>query len=515
MKKNYLFVIMSLVIFACDDSKILEELTPNETSISIEQTKSAMDLDWDWTAEYFNAYCAESVTNTPLLIQGLKSPFFTNNCELAIDQDMHPEDGWMLVFKNLGSSSEIPVGDLPSFALYNKYSGVLRVMTYIPQILDSQYTYYLTTLKFALGSENSPLFTFYSTPYNSPVSNYDANVNVFCTGENYDYQNVWMYSDFILSGYDPNIQDKDIVFEYDIKGVEITEGEGTAEGTLEQVLSKKSVSGFWNTIDMLKNGVDTGVSFYKSVDGAIDAIDDIKSVSDSETTGTKVAATTIITAASAALGFVKGLIDSKNSSQIPIKFDVNLDIKLKLEQQSSLYNLKFALNSNSQNNVAIEPVQMIPWGVFNLKEIPTYILNEYEYFKEYNYTPFKKVFEQIVEVNTSEFLENIMHNPELNNVSYQVGYVKKRYSDEPKYFESFSTIASNTKTEYFDGTLVYYPDASIIELAIKVTHKYLHPVEGWKEVSIIKTYPITQGSRTYTRIENGGGGINPIIGPEI
>lgn len=515
MKKSSLLLMLLVTIISCTKDDGFIESTPVPKDSPIRRTKSDIGAkNWDWTTDQvLEMYVADPVTHKSLRIEGQKTPFYNNNSDLSDYQDMHPEDGWMLVFRNFGSSTIAPVGGLPSFALYNKYSGVLRVMTYFNKDQNASFTNLLACLKLSRSSDKSSLFTFYSGPGNSPIDKHDLKVNINHTTKGYDAQHFWHSADFVLSGYDPTLKDRDVVFDYTIEGVDINRGEGGINGSVEQILSKRKVSGFWSFVDQLKNGVDTGVSFFNSAEDGIEVVNKIKTgsvgtksareVSHEAVSGrTKIAATTVIAAASAALGFVKGFIDS-GKSQIPIKFDVNLDVKLKFTKNSSLYMMKMALNDNSQHASAIKPVQHIPWGVFNLKEIPTYVSTTYKYFKKFHAEPYKRVVEQVLDVNSSEFLDNVIHNPALDGVTYQVGYVKRRRADSPMYFDGFAGVAGNHLTEYFDGTIVYYPDARIRELAVKVTHKYLHPTEGWKEISIVKTYPVIRGSYSYETIIDG------------
>ncbi|MDE5421663.1 hypothetical protein L3073_05550 [Ancylomarina sp. DW003] len=505
MKKSSLLLMLLVTIISCMKDDGFIESTPVPKDSPIRRTKSDIGAkNWDWTTDQvLEMYVADPVTHKSLRIEGQKTPFYNNNSDLSDYQDMHPEDGWMLVFRNFGSSTIAPVGGLPSFALYNKYSGVLRVMTYFNKDQNASFTNLLACLKLSRSSDKSSLFTFYSGPGNSPIDKHDLKVNINHTTKGYDAQHFWHSADFVLSGYDPTLKDRDVVFDYTIEGVDINRGEGGINGSVEQILSKRKVSGFWSFVDQLKSGVDTGVSFFNSAEDGIEVVNKIKTgsvgtksareVSHEVVSGkTKIAATTVIAAASAALGFVKGFIDS-GKSQVPIKFDVDLDVKLKFTKNSSLYMMKMALNDNSQHASAIKPVQHIPWGVFNLKSAPAYQSTEYAYYSPRMGAPYKIEIEDLISVGTSDFLSNIMHNPELKNVSYAVGFVKKRYRDKPKYFTGFGYSAVNRVTE-MSSSPIYYPEAKVVELAIKVTHKYNHPREGVKYISIVKTYPIKAGS---------------------
>jgi hypothetical protein len=104
-------------------------------------------LKWDWTGDVDYTFHVKTspTTHTTLTI---KSPFYfspnpssQNNIthfRLQNDKDYEPIDGWELIYKNFGNCCnwDDAVAD-PSFALYNKYTGVLRFFMYVQSPLSA------------------------------------------------------------------------------------------------------------------------------------------------------------------------------------------------------------------------------------------------------------------------------------------------------------------------------------------------------------------------------------------
>lgn len=90
---------------------------------------------WDWRIPnyYINFYPGNSSTSSERIVQSPFEGFFTNTAHLAIHpgegNDYEPADGWELLYHNLGTQN-FPVEE-PSFALYNRYDGRIRIFFYL------------------------------------------------------------------------------------------------------------------------------------------------------------------------------------------------------------------------------------------------------------------------------------------------------------------------------------------------------------------------------------------------
>ena len=105
------------------------------------------DPNWDWRASStFTVYpqalgSIQVNTTSPFLQGGISEAVFDNR----------PEDGWVLVMRDFGTTSR--GASVPYFTLYNKYQGLLRVFPYV--VMNGAYTkgfiniYWGTTIKTA------------------------------------------------------------------------------------------------------------------------------------------------------------------------------------------------------------------------------------------------------------------------------------------------------------------------------------------------------------------------------
>lgn len=139
---------------------------------------------WDWTQNeeftfYLNGVNGPVKVQTPFHLSSNSIPPNTNVYSLVAfdDQDFHPEDGWELLYRSFGTpDNKVPVA---SFALYNRYEGVIRQLTYAPNA-DDDFNY--ATSSIGLRGEISSDFTgnmlmaFANSPVKSLV-NYQPNVN--------------------------------------------------------------------------------------------------------------------------------------------------------------------------------------------------------------------------------------------------------------------------------------------------------------------------------------------------
>lgn len=102
-----------------------------------EPTEIGSTIDvWDWTQETFVAYVS-NVSNGQTNESIINSPFYGNlvgqpNTDFlasGVDKQFLPEDGWKLVVKEFG----VPNTGvrMPTFALYNRISGKLRIFMWL------------------------------------------------------------------------------------------------------------------------------------------------------------------------------------------------------------------------------------------------------------------------------------------------------------------------------------------------------------------------------------------------
>ena len=94
-------------------------------------SKGIESMNWDWTVnEKWQVYYSTKNAPPPSIASDVTiNPFFEPGHDFnRTPRDMYPEDGWMLVYRDLGTQGE--AGPIPSFALYNRFNGKLRIAMY-------------------------------------------------------------------------------------------------------------------------------------------------------------------------------------------------------------------------------------------------------------------------------------------------------------------------------------------------------------------------------------------------
>ncbi|BDD02370.1 hypothetical protein PEPS_46500 (plasmid) [Persicobacter psychrovividus] len=450
-----------------EDATIIEE--SEENPISNLRATGDLNSRWDWTtSEPVVMYRMANNHPTKVVHEngGVKLPFW-NISELANTQDMYPKDGWKLVFKNFGDEHNSPIGDLPSFALYNEYTGVFRIMTYIPHDLKGTYSSIASSLNVRQG-DASQLLSFYSSPTELVGQTKGAD---FIT-EDDAWQDRWIHSDFILWGYDELLKSKNIIFDYKIEGVTENTGTGSGKISLEQILPKRSISqGRKSTIGTLKDFADTGLSFYKTGQGVQGFINDLTSKDSRKTNNKRVSqGATALTIASAAVGVVQKFIETishKGGDNIiaPIKFKGVTTTNYSFKSYATLYSLPIALNTNSNHPSAIKPVQEIKWGIFKMNSFPKveHIITEY--------TPMHN-FMNTYQVETAEVLASeldITLRPDLRYKNrLECAVIEGRKSPISESLKRYSGSHFSSYTSYTDpqknphGVLMNVEEISIL-----------------------------------------------------
>ncbi|MDO9578302.1 MAG: T9SS type A sorting domain-containing protein [Candidatus Cloacimonadales bacterium] len=158
----------------------------------------------DWRAESYHYYDWE-IYNTE---ENIGSPFYQSNqahlnaINLGADSDFQPEDGWCLYGADFGFG--VLEGGFPMFALYNKYTGTMRVFMYKTINAPDNYSYVALE---TLYNGNSTLFSLGEESIDGGMKALDkrddlgdcsfVTVNEMTTSYNH-----WYYIDFNVM-YDP------------------------------------------------------------------------------------------------------------------------------------------------------------------------------------------------------------------------------------------------------------------------------------------------------------------------
>lgn len=172
---------------------------------------------WDWTSCCTGHTMYASANGSKPVKLTVQLPFYSTGSWLADaltheTKDMWPEDGWVLAYKDFGTSDKAPA--YPFFVLYNRYKGTFRVMVYNAQTVA--FTYFKLTLSFTQSP--APLFTFtekrgqYQT-----LERFDPSVRQVVVTQATKAQG-WICGDFLMTGYTPNLS-PDATIRLDVEGV--------------------------------------------------------------------------------------------------------------------------------------------------------------------------------------------------------------------------------------------------------------------------------------------------------
>ncbi len=385
--------------------------------------------------------------------------------------DALPEDGWMLVMRDFGTPTSAP--SFPYFALYNKYRGILRLFILNTWGLDKQY--YTTSTQFygsaSQGEYHAGLLTFPS-PDKPFLKGYDPTQSLL-TLSNMSLAG-WSHYDFILAGYDPSLKDKPYAaLNLRTNGVadQSLSLQGSVYGSIEQTLNNAPVTFSRTDMEAIEAALGKGITYYKSTE---DAMKGLKAATEDSSNSTKWWLSTAVQLVAAyytggaseyvpwiaaAVGFVTEYIGGtkKVAPMQPMKFKAQLALKATGSITSTTWIDSSGFYLNYKTELAPgqnAPVQVIPWGVFNVEEAPEVMVQK-------EYQPDVRVW----------------YEPDANPDYYWT--CRERYPKDWGYHATVSKLPN----------LLINPDTGMSVQSVKVAYTY---GEG-AAPSPFTTTPLTQG----------------------
>lgn len=209
MKKISLFLLLisGLILTSCQkeletNHEFLESLDLEINPLSIiDQDDPNLDPLWNFSDPAVTTaqiYYGQRVNGQPVSSTEVLLPWFTaGNPINSQDSDYLPSQGWILYMKDFGTP-ERPA-QTPFFALYNKYSGVLRFFVYnfrVRNLSEQSKTYYVAELGFANGSTTSQSLSFFSDYDFSGYLDYQNTKQIVLTKK--DVSDTWLNFDFVM-----------------------------------------------------------------------------------------------------------------------------------------------------------------------------------------------------------------------------------------------------------------------------------------------------------------------------
>ncbi len=384
--------------------------------------------DFDWSTNFFTTYKDVNGTVTPTSLQspfwpnttgGLNQPNvdhfrldflnnggFTNPTQAIENVDLWPEDGWELLYKDFGSPTEAYDFN-PSFSLYNKYTGVIRIFYYI-ESLQTQIGSSTATIGIKNdAARNTANLTFTETELNS----LDAFERHLSEALNYAQASAqyWLFTELSVA-FDPCVcrypNDSRLIFDFKIieNGNLIVEGNAfgisfpTIYNSGTYTPDKSNLMFNKTTKHPVTDVIKDANSFYKSlstfksnVDKLIDYQDDKseidKTKAKSEITLFDIWKTSAkaIPKLGAAIGIIDFLVTGGKSKTTtskeprPVAYETELNLKLTgvLQTEENLSSLSIRTPGANSSQTTASPIYNNTLGTFNLLETPPIEYAEY------------------------------------------------------------------------------------------------------------------------------------------
>ncbi|MGB3181537.1 MAG: T9SS type A sorting domain-containing protein [Cyclobacteriaceae bacterium] len=450
-----------------------------------------LDPNWDWTINgtgYTIYYDAPNITN-PVQLNNIQLPFYTQGNSLnTYEKDMHPEDGWVLMYRDFGTPTSAP--PFPFFVLYNKYRGIFRLMIYNSQNLSS--TYYRINLSFWDGQKAGALFTFQDDT-KAFLDDYESSEQQISMGTMAEYED-WAVADFIMFGFDPNLHPDARLNMYMYKVDESQINLASTSFTLNQIMKDAApTSNFTNGTQTLIDAINNGHKYYGEVTDVKKALQDKSDAASGNPWWKSVVDGFLSSSVSTVAPWVGGLMGlvtsymgfkSEQSAKEPLKFEGAIEMSGTISQQLPSYNRSFALSTGSTNAGYYTPLQNIDIGVFNLNSKPivhkdydiTYVYNDYyqecEVETEITYTLDKLTFNYTLNSNSGMTLSDV-------DIAFTYD------NSAPSAYRDFATESVSTNafnTQYSTGA---QPTGLAVKLTLQITAPTMHSDD---ELIVYKIY---------------------------
>ncbi|MDQ1772089.1 hypothetical protein GQR60_04485 [Labilibaculum sp. A4] len=232
--KNYIYYCFFSILFfaSCSDEILIEDEVISNTETSSNHTKASPTISeyFDWENDTYIWY-----GGTQLML-----PWASTNAEIPLDikPDFKKSDGWKLLYNSFMLNESDPF-----FALYNVYTGLIRVYIY-----PTNQQYPNNTYTFGIGLATNSCSTSalnFSWAKALPIETKKTNPYLYkpgwcstMTSTPYGIQNnYWYYNEFEIA-YDPNLSSLnrdniELQLRMLITEKSFTESTGTIAGTIE------------------------------------------------------------------------------------------------------------------------------------------------------------------------------------------------------------------------------------------------------------------------------------------
>lgn len=409
MKKNLFFAGLFVVLFySCKKENTVQEAPksapPQTKGVAITDPNDVnLNVNWKWydpAVHNVTLYFGQKVNNQPIPGVQASLPWFTaGNPANDVTKDYLPELGWALYLKDFGTANR--PAETPFFALYNKYSGVLRLFVYNYRVRnqgEASKTYYVGELGFKNPANYNELLSFFAPPEKSSMSTIDPSLKQIVVTKK-SSSDTWINLDFTLNIRPNNYFNANeaeavkkilLLNVYGANQSDLNLGTDFSTLTAKSSVgaSGNSVSGFANFV---KNGyeyLNSGTSLLESIDklneklngspqGLNQTTNKLASTPQarSSNTGTAAAPAAVGTVA-AAVGVVKGVFGfvksffggtkSATNTQTTLQYSGIVNTTGTATTTNNLYSIEFNPNYTSALSPSYYvPIYKQPIGLFS------------------------------------------------------------------------------------------------------------------------------------------------------
>ncbi|WP_104385564.1 hypothetical protein [Sphingobacterium sp. HMA12] len=392
-RNSNLLKIVSLASFLClssctknekfESTKTIEESTSTgktkATAITNPNEQNA-NKNWKWddpTVTNVKLYFKPKVNNQPSPSIERPLPWFTfGNPMNNSDKDYRSELGWELYLKDFGTPDR--PAQTPFFALYNRYSGILRFFVYnyrTQDLNEGSKTYYVGKLSYTDPDKHNGTLSFLAPPEQFVVDKEDKNTSIISITKK-SASDIWMNFDFLLAkpAVANSMPSENVKLNLSIFGA--NETELNLGSDFSNITAKSVIGGAGTTSDFSKF-INGGVEYTTSGGALLESINKLQGIvnpkvqskADVSTNNLEAsrsrAALPVATVAAAVsvvkglFGFVKSFVGGSKSggnTQSSLQYNGIVNTTGTAILSNNLYNIQFGLDYSAP----ISPSYYIP-----------------------------------------------------------------------------------------------------------------------------------------------------------
>ena len=339
--------------------------------------------NWKWddpTLTNVKLYFKPKVNNQPSPSVERPLPWFTFGNPLNnSDKDYRSELGWVLYLKDFGTADR--PAQTPFFALYNRYSGILRFFVYnyrAQDLNEGSKTYYVGKLSYTDPDKHNGTLSFLAPPEQFVVDKEDKNTSIISITKK-SASDIWMNFDFLLAkpAVANAMPSENVKLNLSIFGA--NETELNLGSDFSNITAKSVIGGAGTTSDFSKF-INGGVEYTTSSGALLESINKLQTITNPnvqskanlstkagnslETSKLKAAIPVATIAAAVSVvkgvfGFVKSFVGGAKSganTQSSLQYNGIVNTTGTAILSNNLYNIQFGLD----NSAPISPSYYIP-----------------------------------------------------------------------------------------------------------------------------------------------------------